>query len=311
MKLLVHPQELDRTIIDEIAQCGADKIGIHPVGGAIADKSLADMLVRLQTDAARNLIDYAKARGIGVEYEVHAGSFLAPRNLFAEHPEYFREENGARTDKINFCPSSEQMLNIVAENAVSLAKKLYGSSDKYYFWLDDVGSSGCECDKCRDLSPSDQQMKAVNAIAVALKKINPSAKVAFLAYHATMTPPEKIAPENNVFLEYAPIERNRKIFVGEDKTVQSELLAFRRVFPAASTEVLEYWYDNSFFSGWRKPPKRFIPDNAVIEKELCYYSSLGVKEIASFACYLGADYRELYGAPDFSAIKNFAKNKRL
>lgn len=32
MKLLVHPQELDRTIIDEIAQCGADKIGIHPGG---------------------------------------------------------------------------------------------------------------------------------------------------------------------------------------------------------------------------------------------------------------------------------------
>lgn len=64
MKLLVHPQELDRTIIDEIAQCGADKIGIHPVGGAIADKSLADMPVRLQTDAARNLIDYAKARAI-------------------------------------------------------------------------------------------------------------------------------------------------------------------------------------------------------------------------------------------------------
>lgn len=41
-----------------------------------------------------------------------------------------------------------------------------------------------------------------------------------------------------------------------------------------------------------------------------FYKSLGVPYISLFACYLGEDYRVRYGVPDFSALKNFVKNKR-
>lgn len=310
-QLIVHPHELDKTIIDGIANGGADVIGIHPVGGRHALSALEEMLAWLETDEAKSLIDYAKKLGLDIEYEVHAGSFLAPRELFAAHPEYFRMEKGVRTSKNNFCPSSDEMLAIVAENAKKLAKKLYGSSDNYNFWLDDVtANGGCECDKCAFFSPSDQQMKVTNIVARALKEINPNAKVAYLSYRETLTPPKNIKPDDNVFLEYAPIERDRSVFVGDDGKIAADLRALWEVFPRESTKILEYWYDNSLFSDWKKPPKKFIPDNAAIEREMRFYKSLGAPYISSFACYLGEDYRARCGMPDFSALKNFVKNER-
>ena len=49
---------------------------------------------------------------------------------------------------------------------------------------------------------------------------------------------------------------------------------------------------------------------AAIEREMRFYKSFGAPYISSFACYLGEDYRALYGVSDFSALKNFVKNKR-
>jgi len=41
-----------------------------------------------------------------------------------------------------------------------------------------------------------------------------------------------------------------------------------------------------------------------------FYKSLGEPYISLFACYLGEDYRARCGVSDFSALKNFVKNKR-
>ena len=116
-QLIIHPEELSEKWIDRAVALGVDVLGLHPVGGRHAHEYLAALLQRLETAEFRALLDTAAEKGLQIEYELHAGSFLAPRALFAAHPEYFREENGERVERGNFCCSSPEMMEIVAKNA--------------------------------------------------------------------------------------------------------------------------------------------------------------------------------------------------
>jgi hypothetical protein len=88
-----------------------------------------------------------------------------------------------------------------------------------------------------------------------------------------------------------------------DPKEKENLLKLIEFFGKKDAKVLEYWYDNSLFSNWTKPPKKFEPNNELIAEDVKYYQSLGFDNIASFACYLGADYEELYGEADISGFK--------
>lgn len=302
--LIAHPEELTKGEIAAFRAAGADVLGLHPVGGNKATSSLENLLIWLKTDKGRRLLSYARSLGLEIEYEMHAAASLAPRELFSAHPDYFREANGARTPDYNFCVSSDEMLRTVANRAAELVSKLDYSSHDYYLWQDDVDGGECGCEKCRTLSASDQSLIVANAIADELRRFDSSARVCHLAYLGTLTPPKSVKPAPGVFLEYAPMKRDRSIPVWEDETVKRELDALFTVFEPGEAKILEYWYDNSMFSNWKKPPKKFTPDNERIAKEIDFYRSLGVGNVTSFACYLGADYEALYGAPDFSAVKS-------
>lgn len=302
--LIAHPEELTKGEIAAFRAAGADVLGLHPVGGNKATSSLENLLIWLKTDKGRRLLSYARSLGLEIEYEMHAASFLVPREMFSSHPEYFREANGVRTNDYNFCVSSDEMLRTVANRAAELVSKLDYSSHDYYLWQDDVDGGECGCEKCRTLSASDQSLIVANAIADELRRFDSSARVCYLAYLGTLTPPKSVKPAPGVFLEYAPMKRDRSIPVWEDDNVKRELAALFDVFEPGEAKILEYWYDNSMLSNWKKPPKKFTPDNERIAREIEFYRSLGVGNITSFACYLGADYEALYGAPDFSAVKS-------
>lgn len=302
--LIAHPEELTKGEIAAFRAAGADVLGLHPVGGNKATSSLENLLIWLKTDKGRRLLSYARSLGLEIEYEMHAASFLVPRKMFSSHPEYFRKANGVRTNDYNFCVSSDEMLRTVANRAAELVSKLDYSSHDYYLWQDDVDGGECGCEKCCVFSASDQSLIVANAIADELRRFDSSARVCYLAYLGTLTPPKSVKPAPGVFLEYAPMKRDRSIPVWEDDNVKRELAALFDVFEPGEAKILEYWYDNSMFSNWKKPPKKFTPDNERIAKEIEFYRSLGVGNVTSFACYLGADYEALYGAPDFSAVKS-------
>ena len=305
--LIAHPEELTKGEIAAFRAAGADVLGLHPVGGNKATSSLENLLIWLKTDKGRRLLSYARSLGLEIEYEMHAASFLVPREMFPSHPEYFREANGVRTNDYNFCVSSDEMLRLMAKNAAALGRVLSPDTHDYYFWLDDAENNRCECEKCRTLSASDQSLIVANAIADELRRFDSGARVCYLAYLGTLTPPKSVKPAPGVFLEYAPMKRDRSIPVWEDDNVKRELAALFDVFEPGEAKILEYWYDNSMFSNWKKPPKKFTPDNERIAREIEFYRSLGVGNVTSFACYLGADYEALYGAPDFSAINRVKK----
>ena len=59
-QFIVHPDEISKNLIDELVQNNVDCLGIHPVGGKDAYKTLEDLVLMLKTPEFRTLLDYAK-----------------------------------------------------------------------------------------------------------------------------------------------------------------------------------------------------------------------------------------------------------
>jgi len=303
--LLVHPDELSDAWIDRAARLGVVTLAIHPCGGAHTDRSLEDLLARCRTPAFRRLVDRAWDSGLQVEYEAHVGSWLLPRTLFATQPERFRmNDAGQRTNDFNFCVSDPETLRIVESRTRELVRGLYRSAPRHYLWLDDAPNSSCRCARCRGFGASDQQLLALNRMLAAVRCERPEARLAYLAYFDTLRPPVRVRPADGIFLEYAPIQRtwDRPVASQPQKVRAAELTALLDFFGRDDARVLEYWFDNSLFSKWTKPEKRFTPGTDVFAADVAWYAARGFGEIASFACFLGPGYERRWGVPDVSAM---------
>lgn len=299
--ILTHPEDLTVGWLDRMAKAKLNTLGLHPVGGKNAHESLQRAIDAHGTEESKALRAAAAVRGIAVEYEAHVMRWLLPREQFETHADWFRmDEKGKRTADFNMCASNPDALDYVAERTALLAELLDTGAGKYYYWIDDVMGYTCRCPECRRLSPSDQQMRIVNAMLRGLKRKSADAKLCYLAYHETMEIPRNVAPEEGVFLEFAPIMRDHHRPLSDpdcEKNVREtahlkEAVGF---FGTKDSRALDYWMDNSLFSGWTKPPKPFRLDGETMKRDLEYYASLGFEEVTSFGCYLGPDYDELYG----------------
>ena len=303
--LLIHPDELSPKWIDRMADLGVQVLALHPAGGKTAHKSLMQMLELLETEEYRALLDYAAEKGLEIEYALHAASYLLPRALFETKPGLFRmDKAGARSPNLNFCASDPEAIQIVTERAAELAEKLYRSAPRYHFWLDDDRDAKCFCPKCREKSASDQQLSVMNAVLTALREKMPEATLSYLAYFEAIEPPKTDKPLPGLFLEYAPFDRDMKQKAETmPEQEQENLRALLRFFGCENAQLLEYWYDNSMFSGWKKPPKPFAVNNENVKADLRFYRDLGFEDVSCFACFLGPDYEALYGEPDLSAFR--------
>jgi len=302
-EILIHPEELTKKWIDRMADAGISVLGLHPVGGDGALSSLNALLERQKDAEYRTLIDYAVKRGLEIEYECHAAAYLLPRSLFETHPEYFRmNEQGQRTADYNFCPSNEDAMEIVATRAALLVSELYRSRPSYDLWLDDGRGRECHCPACRHLSASDQQLMVVNRMITEVRKNIPNATMAYLAYTDSICPPTCVFPEEGVFLEYAPYEKYEQKGKDEAKICRERdmLPALMAHFGKKNAKVLEYWYDNSLFSRWKKPPVTFTPNREQIVRDVEEYCRIGFSYIATFGCFLGEDYEALHGEVDIT-----------
>ena len=119
-------------------------------------------------------------------------------------------EAGERVPDSNLCVHSARAPEVVAGNAVAIGRLLRPTTGRYFYWGDD-GRPGCRCEKCRELSDSEQALVAENYMAKALRAHDPRAGLAHLAYSRTLAAPRAVRPEPNVFLEYAPIARRYDI----------------------------------------------------------------------------------------------------
>lgn len=280
----------------------AKENGINSIGTHISPSQVLEFM---RSEKGKTFLDECAAYGIDVEHQLHAMGELLPRSLFEEDSTMFRmDKSGRRVTDFNCCAHSEKALGLIASNAAALAKELPATNHRYYLWLDD-NSEPCFCPSCSEYSASDQALIIENKMIEAIRKVDPEASLAHLAYQRTMVPPEKVKPSEGIFLEFAPIERQwdrplsdldapgRKGRMSH-KEVMDLLEANLKVFPSETAVALEYWLDVSLASGWKKPAVRLPWHPDVFKSDLETYKSYGIRNITSFAVYMDSTYFNSY-----------------
>lgn len=293
--IVLCPEDLaDAGWVQRAASAGLNVIGVHG--------SPEPVLAFVESGAGEVFLQAARGAGLEVEYELHALGWLLPRDRFDEHPDWFRmDRHGVRRPDSNLCPSRPEALAVAATRARELAARLKPTTDRYYFWADDA-APWCHCEACRALSPSDQNVTAMNALLVGLRQAVPGARLACLAYANTLAPPQRVKPSPGLFLEYAPIDRCFRHSLSDaecalNRPFLAGLPALVEAFGADGAQVLEYWLDASLFSGWKRPAVRVPFSRAVLEADLATYARLGFRSVTTFGAYLDPDYLARYGEP--------------
>ncbi|HBL83935.1 MAG: hypothetical protein A2Y17_03880 [Clostridiales bacterium GWF2_38_85] len=303
--IVIYADEFDQYWNKLIQSTNLNVLGIHPVAdNAVVGNTQNRDILTVYTDFLNKYKDSIirlQTLGISVEIEMHALSALLPRSQFTAHPEWFRmDKNGRRTPDFNMCASNKDALEFVSDNATALAKLYTPGSNRYNFWIDDVAETRCFCNECRKRTATDSALTIYNAIQRGLKKHNSLSTQCYLAYHDTNELPKNVVPEDGIFLEFAPMQRDFHMSinsVSSDKNKKelhslSELLQF---FGKQNAQVLEYWMDNSMHSGWKRPPRKFKLNQEVMKADVEFYKNCGFGSITSFGCFLGEDYYKLYG----------------
>lgn len=281
-------------------------LGVHKIaisGDGTVD-SMDSLIKALEKDNGRRIINKLEENGVGIEYELHSLSWLLPRSLMDKNKEMFRQNpDGVRVNDKGFCPSSREAAEVISENAYKLAKILGQTSHNYFWWPDDANDCGCTCDKCleRKLNGADTGIIFSNAVAEGIKAYDSKAMEAYIAYaDAKVLPTER--PAENVFLEFAPMDRdhNKPMNAQDDERGEEYIKLLEgllEIFPAETTHVLEYWFDNALYSDFKKPPVKIPFNDYVMDEDMKMYTSYGLNNIKSFGSYLDEEYFKLHGNP--------------
>ena len=276
----------------------AHENGINTIGTHVTPEQVATFI---HSEKGEKFLSDCKKYGIHVEHQLHAMGDLLPRELFTEDSTMFRmNEHGRRINDYNLCVHSQKALDKVAEKALYYTKLLPSTNHRYYYWIDD-GRPMCRCPECSEYSDSEQALIIENRIIKELRKYDPEAILAHLAYHNTMSAPRRVKPDEGLFLQYAPIHRTWDKPL--EKKYLQELMENLTVFPVETAEVLEYWLDVSIFSKWQKPAIKLPWNREVFESDINTYASLGIRYITTFAVYIDDKYIETY--KDLSFLKEY------
>ncbi|MFD0961443.1 DUF4838 domain-containing protein [Paenibacillus chungangensis] len=297
---------------DLLHEAGINVLGIHNWSGSNQfSEKIDEIAAYVHSPEGSQWMNRLQRLGIEVEYELHAMSWLLPRDLYGRYPEWFRmDEHGTRTPSANFCPSHEDALEMIRGNAVRLARLLPPTTERYYMWQDD-NQPWCKCERCRSYSDSDQTLMVNNAIAEAIRTVRSDAKLSHLAYmHTLESPPQQVTPAEGIFLEIAgpiihrhehpnyadgsPEELSR---LRDDRKFVKALERNLQVFGAEDAQALDYWLDASFFSKWKKPARELIFNEEQTADDIQFYRDMNIGSISSFGVFLDREYFSRYGHP--------------
>lgn len=288
--------------VEKLAAANLNTLGMHSGGGAAHD--VRKELKFMREAAFRKQL---AEQGLDYEYEIHCSHDLIDHALAETHPEYFPADYRRRetiTDG-NWCVSNPEALKLVVENALRLARDLPSSTHRYFFWgVDRLQRAWCHCPKCAHLSAADQVLITANAIAERITEVDPQGMVCYLAYQTSLELPRHVKPHERVFMEFAPYFRcYHHAFTDNNCAVNvSNREAFEKMltlFAPEKTHILEYWLDSSLYGFTQHPPLKpiFVPE--LVESDIRYYCSLGIKSITTFAVRQDGEYMQAHGDREF------------
>ena len=262
--------------------------------------STAELKNWVSSRQGRTALARFQKRGAELEYAVHVASDLVPRRLLRRRPELFRmNEQGKRMADANLCPSAPDLDELLAERIRPFVTLLQPTNGRYHLWADD-NRPWCFCPECRWYAWPDQQLLFINRLARILRAVDPRARISHLAYKPCVEPPVRVRPEPNVFLEFAPIERDYRAPLGADRTTRDAFFARAARdglawFGRRDSTVCEYWLDVSMFSRWTRPVRRLDVPPAVLRGDLAFYRDVGFEKVSMFGAWLDASYTRRFG----------------
>jgi hypothetical protein len=255
-----------------------------------------------------------QGHGLEVGIKLHTARELLPTRLFRSHPEWFRMENGKRTRKYNLCVSNAQALAEVSRNAQALAESVEIDNPELAYWQDDVPSAWCQCPKCAGLSPSEQNLRLMTAILRGVRVHNPRGSLSYLAYYATVAPPESKIPKG-LFLEFAPHACCYLHDIDDPSCPKNSVLVQHlkrnlERFDLATSRVFEYWLDMALFSSYRKPVRRLPLMAERIARDVNFYRGQGLVEVETVQWMLPAEAADspVVANPDFALLPRLLWN---
>ncbi len=152
--------------------------------------------------------------GVGIHYAgptfCHTFQFIIPASTFTEHPEYFSEINGVRTNASLYsqlCLTNPDVLAITIETVKGWLRSEPAATMVSVSQNDDFGNTYCTCASCSAIneeegSPAGTLIRFINAVADAIAEEFPHVFVETLAYHDTEVPPKLTKARDNVVVRF-------------------------------------------------------------------------------------------------------------
>ncbi len=168
----------------------------------------------------------------------HAWGQYVARDLFKEHPEYFRMHNGQRAPSDWYCTSNAELRKVFAQGVIERIAS--GAANPSISPPD--GRGYCECPKCvagddpKSLEPSSGRVSVTNRyvdfyqdVARRVRKASPESVLGFYCYaDYTQAPTSRVRLEPNLCAWIAPIRYCRFHRIGDpncpSRTQLAELL---------------------------------------------------------------------------------------
>jgi hypothetical protein len=160
-------------------------------------------------------------------------------------------------------------------------------------------------------------MRFTNRMAQVARQVRPNMEYPYVAYQSTWGPPPQVPPGPGVTLSLAPIHRcfnhaitdpNCRVNAAYqyDQPADSFRYGVRPIFDEhmqrfdpATTFVVDYWVDASYFGRGRlRDWECRLPNNGgIMQRDIQYYHSLGIPSIWTFVVFIDDLYLERFTSP--------------
>lgn len=108
----------------------------------------------------------------------------------------------------NLCNASDKVQTLFTEAVVDYART-HRHADMIHVWMADAFNNHCECERCRELTPTDWYVQILNRIDARLTEESISSKIVFLLYFELLWTPiqERLHHPGRFMMMFAPISR--------------------------------------------------------------------------------------------------------
>ena len=222
-------------------------------------------------------------------------SLLPPKKYFRDHPEWFSEVKGKRTDvRTQLCLTNPDVLRMVTSNVLERIRR---DPDAPFYGVSQNDWRGyCECTNCAAVDAEEEShagtmVRFVNAIAEAVEKEFPDKFIETLAYQYTRKPPKITKLRHNVIPCLCTIECefNRPFGVSTNAanvSFESDIKGW-----SSQTRNLYLWDYTTDFAEYLN----VLPNVYTLGPNLRFFRDNGVKYVYEQGCGQGrhADFAEL------------------